>query len=70
MTIDEKIAEIETIFKDYEEVLTKDQEVKDNMAYLLGRYAFTGEDVTENELDTLKAFLKQKVEEFVKTKGN
>lgn len=70
MSIDEKIDEIQTIFSDYEEILCNDQEVKDNMFYLLGRFQETGEDVTEAELDTLKAFLKEKVEEFVRTKGN
>lgn len=68
--IDTKMAEIETIFSDYEEFLCNDQEVKDNMAFLLGRYVSTGEDVTEAEMDTLKAFLKEKVEEFVRTKAN
>lgn len=70
MTPLEKLNEIQTLLDDYQEELWADQEVQTNLMYLLGRFISTGQDITDEELTTLKDFLQKKVDLYVKEKGN
>jgi hypothetical protein len=65
-----QLKEIEQIMMDYSEELLADKAVLDNVLYLLGRWNKTGEDLSDEELSVLHGFLKQKLDEFIKTKAN
>lgn len=70
MTPIERLAKIRQTLDDYSEELWADPDVQTNLMYLLGRFLMTGEDLSDSELDKLDKFLKDKVEQFVKQRGN
>ena len=70
MTQDKKINELSALLDDYHDILWADPEVRNNICYLIGRFIKTGEDISDKEVDTLKEFLHNKVEKYVKDKGN
>lgn len=70
MTPNEKLAKIQTILDDYYTEMWSDPEIRDNLLFLLGRFIAVGQDITDEELDTLYTFLNTKVEEYVRTKAN
>lgn len=70
MTPKERLDKIIVDMDDYSEELWKDEQFRDNMMYLLGRYISTGQDLTDDELVILEKFVTEKIEEYVKTKAN
>lgn len=70
MTPKERLDQIIVTMDDYSEELWADENFRDNMMFLLARYINEGQDLTDDELITLDNFVKEKVAEYVKTKGN
>jgi hypothetical protein len=70
MTAKERLDKIIVDMDDYSEELWQDEQFRDNMMFLLGRYISTGQDLTDDELVILEKFVQDKIQEYVKTKAN
>lgn len=70
MDSDDKLDRIASILDDYSDIIWKDQEVADNLMYLIGRYISTGQDISNDEINKLDEFLKAKIDKYAKEKGN
>jgi hypothetical protein len=70
MTPKERLDKIIVTMDDYGEELWADSDFRDNMMFLLARYLNEGADLTDEELVVLEKFIKEKIENIVKTKGN
>jgi hypothetical protein len=70
MTPKERLDKIIISMDDYSEELWADEQFRDNMMFLLARYINEGVDLTDDELITLESFVNNKIEEYVKNKGN
>jgi hypothetical protein len=67
---DDFLKPVVDLMQDYSDELWADEEFRNNMMYLLGRYIETGQDLTDEEMIKLEAFIKHKIEKYVKEKGN
>jgi hypothetical protein len=70
MTPKERLDKIIIQMDDYQEELWQDSQFRDNMLFLLARYINEGQDLTDDELITLEDLVNEKIEEYVKTRGN
>lgn len=70
MTPLQRLSKIQETLDAYSEELWQDPDVQNNLMFLLGRFIKDGTDISDEELVTLDNFLKEKVEKYVKEKGN
>jgi len=70
MTSLEILNQIQLMMDDYQEELWADAQFRDNMYYIIGRQISTGVDLSDEELVILDKFIKEKIEQIVKAKGN
>lgn len=70
MTPLQRLSKIQETLDAYSEELWQDPDVQNNLMFLLGRFIKDGTDISDEELVTLDNFLKEKVEKYVREKGN